>query len=134
MPISFFRTQCNQGWAWTVQKFANSSQVRAVRTNEQVNTQFFKSLWTGELLFFKSSWTSEQVNTVLQKFMNKWTGEQVVLKKFVNSWTIEQFFSKESWTFEQVNYVFFLANFWTNELKLFRELLNRTIIKLATAS
>ena len=103
---------CNQGWAWTVQKFANSSQVRKVRTNEQVNTQFFKSVWTSEQVnkqFFKSLWTSEQWTLVLRKSVHKWTSELLFFKSLWTSEQVNTQFFKSLWTSEQVN-SFFLFN------------------------
>ena len=99
----------NQGWAWTVQKFANSSQVRKVRTNEQVNTQFFKSVWTSEQVntqFFKSLWTSEQWTLVLRKSVHKWTSELLFFKSLWTSEQVNTQFFKSLWTSEQVNSFF----------------------------
>ena len=67
-----------QGWAWTVQKFTNSSFV-----HEQLN------FWTNEQSFFSTEWTNEQVNSC--SFL------------VGNFWTLEQLMTKSSWTFEQMN-------------------------------
>ena len=68
----------DQGWAWTVQKFTNSSFV-----HEQLN------FWTNEQSFFSTEWTNEQVNSC--SFL------------VGNFWTFEQLMTKSSWTFEQMN-------------------------------
>ena len=60
-----------QGWAWTVQKFANSSFV-----HEQLN------FWTNEQSFFSTEWTNEQVNSCSFWVENFWTFEQLLTKSF----------------------------------------------------